>query len=29
MHQPKQIGWVDENMCIYALSLTTSLYLTI
>ena len=29
MHQPKDIDWlVDENMCMYALQLTTSLCLT-
>ena len=24
----RQIGWADENMCMYALPLITSLYLT-
>ena len=29
MHNQKtKIGWVDEKMCMYALPLTTSLYLT-
>ena len=29
MHQPKDTEWlVDENMCMYALPLTTPLYLT-
>ena len=29
MHQQKDIDWLaDENMCMYALPLTTSLYLT-
>ena len=29
MHQQKDIDWLaDENMCMYALPLTTSVYLT-
>ena len=28
MHQPKDMDWLGgENMCLYALPLTTSLYL--
>ena len=26
MHQPKDIDWADENMCMYALPLTASLF---
>ena len=28
MHQPKDIDWVDENMSMYALPLSTPLALT-